>query len=204
MTSPMMNVPFVTDRRKRVEYSSDMDCTKCATKGCRDGAPCTDRSARYASGYDQAEVSAYTGAASALVDNGGAGTLNRLEEIVEYCRIRGYSKLGVAYCYGMEKEAVALRGCLSKAGFALEMVSCTVDGIKESRLDPTKTNDSVSCNPLGQAHALNRADVPLTLLMGLCLGHDILIQKHLEMDFSTFVVKDRVLGHNPILALAGA
>ena len=36
------------------------------------------------------------------------------------------------------------------------------------------------------------------------MGHDILIQKHLKMDFTTFAVKDRVLGHNPILALAGA
>lgn len=44
--------------------------------------------------------------------------------------------------------------------------------------------------------------MPLSLLMGLCLGHDILIRKNLRMDFATFVVKDRVLGNNPISALS--
>ena len=38
--------------------------------------------------------------------------------------------------------------------------------------------------------------------MGLCLGHDILLQKTLLTDFTTFVVKDRVLKHNPLLALS--
>lgn len=59
----MMNVPSVTDGRGRIEYITDMDCTKCAIKGCRDGTPCTDRSALYASDCDQAEVSVYTGTA---------------------------------------------------------------------------------------------------------------------------------------------
>ena len=38
--------------------------------------------------------------------------------------------------------------------------------------------------------------------MGLCLGHDLLLQKKLQSDFTTFVVKDRVLKHNPLLALS--
>jgi len=179
-----------------------MDCPKCLQKGCRAGTPCVDRSDGYVVEYDTDEVAACTGAASALVDDGRAGTLNRLEEIVEYSKSRGYTKIGVAYCYGMEKEATALRAYLSEAGFKPEMVSCTVDGIKESRLDPAKKTQTVSCNPIGQAHALNRAKAQFTLLMGLCLGHDILLQKRLRMDFTTFVVKDRVLGHNPLRALS--
>ena len=71
----------------------------------------------------------------------------------------------------------------------------------ESDVDSDKTSRTVSCNPIGQATVLNSAGVSLTLLMGLCLGHDILLQKHLNMDFTTFIVKDRVNGHNPLQAL---
>ena len=40
--------------------------------------------------------------------------------------------------------------------------------------------------------------VQLTLVMGLCLGHDILFQKHIKSDCTTLVVKDRVYQHNPL------
>ena len=139
--------------------------------------------------------------ASILIDNGRAGSLSRLEEIVEYIKIQGYTRIGCAYCYGMEKEAVLLRKYLEAAGFKPTMVSCTVDQVRESVIDTDKTSQAVSCNPLGQAYMLNSSGVPFTILMGLCLGHDILIQKNLNMDFTTFVVKDRVYKNNPILGL---
>jgi rhodanese-related sulfurtransferase len=109
----------------------------------------------------------------------------------------------VAYCYGLEKEAVLLRKYLEQRGFKPVMVSCTVDGLKESQINPSKSNDTVSCNPIGQANLLNSAGVDFTILMGLCLGHDMLLQKNLQMDFTTFIVKDRVFDHNPLLALHG-
>jgi uncharacterized metal-binding protein len=180
-----------------------MDCTRCTLKGCRKSEPCKDRSEEYLHSYSLQENQACTKAASALIDNGRAGTLTRLEEIVEYSRIRGYKDLGVAYCYGLEKEAVLLRKYLEAEGIHPVMVSCTVDGVRESQLDPSKTNCTVSCNPLGQANVLNSSGVPLTLLLGLCLGHDILLQKNLKMDFTTFVVKDRVTKHNPIIGIPG-
>lgn len=178
-----------------------MDCTKCTLKGCRKASPCSDRSKDYLESYSSQENQHYTKTASRLIDNGRAGSLTRLEEIVEYSKIRGYKHIGVAYCYGMEKEAVALRKYLEKETFKLSMVSCTVDGLKESQIDPDKINDTVSCNPLGQANILNSAGVEFTILMGLCLGHDILLQKNLTMDFTTFIVKDRVTKHNPQLGL---
>lgn len=140
-------------------------------------------------------------AASLLIDNGRAGSLSRLEEIVEYMKIQGYTTIGCAYCYGMEKEAVLLREYLTAAGFKPTMVSCTVDQVRESVIDTNKTNQAVSCNPIGQSYLLNSSGVPFTILMGLCLGHDILIQKNLTMDFTTFIVKDRVYKNNPIQGL---
>ena len=178
-----------------------MDCTKCTLKGCRKSSPCSDRSNDYVERYSSQENQHYTKTASSLIDNGRAGTLTRIEEIIEYSKLSGYKHIGVAYCYGLEKEAVVLRKYLEKENFKLAMVSCTVDGLKESQIDPDKINDTVSCNPLGQANVLNSAGVELTILMGLCLGHDIILQKNLTMDFSTFIVKDRVTNHNPLLGL---
>jgi len=103
----------------------------------------------------------------------------------------------------MEKEAVLLRKYLESKNLKLTMVSCTVDGIPESRIDTAKTDNTVSCNPLGQANILNSSSVQFVILMGLCLGHDILLQKNLRLDFTTFVVKDRVTKHHPLLGLPG-
>ena len=178
-----------------------MDCTKCSSKGCRVATPCQDNSAAYIDQYKTPENQAYTRSASTLIDNGRAGTLSRLQEIIEYMKLRGYQNIGCAYCYGMEKDALHLREILVTEGFKPHMVSCTVDQVREKELDPSKTKNTVSCNPLGQAQQLNRLGVEFTLLMGLCLGHDILLQKNLAMDFTTFVVKDRVHRHNPILGL---
>ncbi len=180
-----------------------MDCTKCTVKGCRKAQPCFDRSSAYIDNYYSEENRTYTKSASLLIDNGKAGTLTRIEEIVEFSKERRFSKLGVAYCYGLEKEAVLLREYLENEGLKPVMVSCTVDGIKESQLDPAKIKNTVSCNPLGQANILNSSGVEFTILMGLCLGHDILIQKNLKMDFTTFVVKDRIFKHNPLIGLPG-
>lgn len=180
-----------------------MDCTKCTLKGCRKSNPCFNRSSEYLENYSLQDIQIYTKTASELIDNGRAGTLTRLEEIIEYCKLRKYLKIGVAYCYSMEKEAVLLRKYLEQKNMKPTMISCTVDGILESQIDPEKINHTVSCNPLGQATILNTSGVQFTILMGLCLGHDILLQKNLNMDFTTFIVKDRVVHHNPLLGLPG-
>ena len=181
-----------------------LDCTNCTQKGCRSGRPCTDNSAAYIGAYQTRGNAPVVRAASALVDGGRAGTLTRLEEIAEYCRIRGYRKIGVAYCYALETQADALKSYLQKEGFSPVMVSCTVDGVTESAIDPHKTDTSVSCNPIGQAEALSASGAEFAVLLGLCLGHDILLQKNLKMDHTVFAVKDRVTGHNPLLGLPGA
>lgn len=178
-----------------------MDCTKCVNKGCRSGSPCVDNSAGYASKYHSGENHDIVKAASSLVDGGRAGTLTRLEEITEYCRTRGYKKIGVAYCYALEQEAASMQKYLSEKGFTPVMFSCTVDGLSESDIDPEKTDSSVSCNPIGQADAINKSGAQFAVLVGLCLGHDILLQKNLKPDFTVFAVKDRVTGHRPLLGL---
>ena len=59
----------------------------------------------------------------------------------------------------------------------------------------------VACNPVLQAQLLNEAGTELNIVMGLCVGHDSLFYKHAKAVTTTLVVKDRVLVHNPVMAL---
>ncbi|MHA1741489.1 MAG: DUF1847 domain-containing protein, partial [Candidatus Thorarchaeota archaeon] len=41
-------------------------------------------------------------------------------------------------------------------------------------------------------------------IVGLCIGHDMLFNKYSEAPVTTLIVKDRVLGHNPVAGLYSA
>ena len=68
------------------------------------------------------------------------------------------------------------------------------DKIKPGTFEPM-------CNPVLQARYLNRAGTDLNIVIGLCVGHDALFNKHSEAPVTTLIAKDRVLGHNPVAAL---
>ncbi len=53
------------------------------------------------------------------------------------------------------------------------------------------------CNPIGQALVLNDFETDLNIIVGLCVGHDILFTRYSRSPVTTFIVKDRVTGHNP-------
>jgi uncharacterized metal-binding protein len=114
--------------------------------------------------------------------------------------MNNYKILSLAYCYGMEKEALQVKEYLEDMGFNCTSVRCTVNGIKENEVIPNM-RESVNCNPIGQALAVNEDSSDLVIEIGLCLGHDILFHKYLNKPFTTFVVKDRVYDNNPLAAL---
>lgn len=136
-------------------------------------------------------------AAALLVDNGRAGTLSRLEEIIEFAKQMKYKRLGLAYCFGMESLAVSVMQILKANEFIVSAVSCSIGGIMQSEINTKSCIHKVACNPAGQAIQLNTENAELTIIMGICLGHDIILQKNLTMDFTTLLVKDRVNDHNP-------
>ena len=51
------------------------------------------------------------------------------------------------------------------------------------------------------AELLNRESTELNIMVGLCLGHDILFLRHCKAETTPLVVKDRALGHNTVAAL---
>jgi uncharacterized metal-binding protein len=127
----------------------------------------------------------------------------RIRELIEYARILHYSKIGIAGCIGLIEESKLLARILTEAGFRVVLISCMAGGAPRAKfgLEERKSGSHFACNPIMQAEVLNREKTELNVMVGLCLGHDILFIKHSQAGVTPLIVKDRVTGHNPIAAL---
>jgi uncharacterized metal-binding protein len=171
-----------------------MQCTYCSTKSCRKTVSCGLESFNrdaVIQRYHEADTQQVIRAAAELVDGGRAGTLSRLEETIEFARTMGYSRIGLAYCYGKETEAAAVHRIIKAAGLRVTSVSCTTGAMSQAELNDRSDLPGVSCNPVSQAAQLNAEGADLALLYGLCMGHDILFTREFRGDVSTLMVKDR-------------
>jgi uncharacterized metal-binding protein len=181
-----------------------MDCVQCNIKSCRATEPCKAQkfdADELMSAYHLPDNMKIIQAAANLVDKGRAGTLSRLQEVIEFSKSMNFQRIGIAYCYGMEIETALISTIFRESGFKTFPVSCTTGGFKQSDVNIESNIEKVSCNPLAQAGQLNAESVDFTITVGLCLGHDILFNKHIKSYTSTLIVKDRVHDHNPIDAL---
>lgn len=122
----------------------------------------------------------------------------RVDEIMEYAKTRGMTKLGIATCYALMSESRSLSEILEYNGFTVVSVSCLC-----GEVDPREMGmpGSIFCNPILQAEVLNHEKTDLNIMVGLCVGHDILFLRHCKGETTPLVVKDRSLGHNPVAAL---
>lgn len=173
-------------------------CETCKVMRCRQkSADCYGVKEQSAERYRTGETRETAFAASRLIDDGRAGTLSRVQEVVEYCKDREYKRIGIAYCFGLEKYARAFSALLKENALDALPVACTAGGVKEREIDERKLVETVSCNPVGQALVLNRLQPDLVVEIGLCLGHDIIFHQHLEVPHTVLIVKDRVFAHSP-------
>ncbi len=122
----------------------------------------------------------------------------RVDEIMEYANIRGMKKLGIATCSGLMVEAKLLYNILEQNGFNTVSVACFCGEVTP---EDVGIGGNIFCNPIMQALVLNREKTELNIMLGLCLGHDILFLRHSKAETTPLVVKDRALGHNPVVAL---
>ena len=103
------------------------------------------------------------------------------------------------------EESRVLARILRLNGFEVYSVACKTGAMLKTDigLDPKYTckSGNVMCNPILQAKLMNREKVDLNIVMGLCCGHDSLFYKYAEGLTTTLVVKDRVLGNNPVQVL---
>jgi uncharacterized metal-binding protein len=71
-----------------------------------------------------------------------------------------------------QNEAERLEEILSEAGFIVDKVNCKYGKVPFKNLVPGYKG--VSCNPAGQAKYLEEKKTELNIMMGLCLGHDMI------------------------------
>lgn len=133
----------------------------------------------------------------------GNYTWCRIKEIIEFCNQLGYKKLGLGFCVGLKDEARVLTDILERNGFEVVSVGCMAGaptlgdvGLEEYRGASTK-----ACNPIMQAEVLNKEKTELNIMLGLCVGHDILFIKYSKAGVTPLIVKDMALAHNPAAAL---
>ena len=124
---------------------------------------------------------------------------------MEFAHRIGAKKLGIATCIGLIEESRILAKILRLNGFEVYAAACKTGSMLKTDIgvkpEYTCVTGNVMCNPILQAKLLNKAKVDLNIMMGLCCGHDSLFIKYAKGLTTTLVVKDRVLGNNPVQAL---
>ena len=142
-----------------------------------------------------------------MVESEGYCRWSRVEETVQFAKRMGFRKLGIASCISFVDHARVLSGILESHGFEVVSVACKNGEVPKEEMglaDSQKVSPGrfePMCNPISQAELLNRHGCELTVLMGLCVGHDSLFFRYSTGLVTVLVVKDRVLAHNPIGAL---
>ncbi len=144
---------------------------------------------------------------STRIESEGYCQWPRIREVIEFSRKMGYTKLGVAFCIGLQEEARIAANLFRKQGFTVSSVICKNGSIpkeefgieNEEKLHPGSYEPA--CNPIGQAIMLNREKTDFNVVIGLCVGHDSLFFRYSEAPTTVLVAKDRVLAHNPAGAL---
>ena len=142
--------------------------------------------------------------AAAEVEYEGYGRRTRVEEVIQFAHKIGAKKLGIATCLGLANESATLAKILRLNGFEVVGAICKTGATPKVDIGIPKECEAVGvnmCNPILQAELLNDAGTALNLIMGLSVGHDSLFIKHSKALCTSVVTKDRVLGHNPVVAL---
>jgi len=194
-----------------------MNCADCFVQHCqvrkRDdlpaGCPMLDKAMieRDAAMYHMEENEAFY-AASIQSMGQSFGSMPRVIEAVNFCRLRGYKKIGVAYCSGMLRFGRAVSDIFKKHGFTVSAVGCKTGGFSPEELisEPLRPvrpahaappgmpprQPRAICNPIGQALFLNEEKTEFNVVVGLCVGHDSLFLKYAEAPCTIVVLKDRL------------
>jgi len=132
----------------------------------------------------------------------------RIREIAEFAKKINAKKLGIAFCSGLADEAARASSILRSHGLEICSVVCCSGGLDKTELGIPSEYKIIkpdafeaACNPILQAELLNKAGTDFNIIIGLCVGHDMLFTKYSNAPVTTLVVKDRFTGHNPVISL---
>ncbi len=122
--------------------------------------------------------------------------LDRVNEIIAFAKESKMSIIGIANCVTFIKQADQLEEILTCSGFKVEKVHCKYGRMPFNDVIPGYKG--ISCNPAGQAKYLEDKGTDLNIMMGLCLGHDMIFNARSKAPVTPLLVKDRKLNHNTL------
>ena len=122
--------------------------------------------------------------------------LDRVNEIIEYCNEAGIKNIGIANCTSFIHETNRLESILNEKGFTVDKVHCKLGKVPFN--DLVEGYKGLSCNPAGQAKYLAEKKTELNIMMGLCLGHDMIFNTKSKAPVTPLIVKDRKLKHHTV------
>ena len=126
----------------------------------------------------------------------------------EFAKLLDAKRVGIAFCIGLKEEAAKFSEYLEEEGLTVASVCCKCGGVDKTHLGLDEQHKiynpggfEAGCNPIVQADLLAQAKTKFNIIVGLCVGHDMLFTLNSKVPVTTAIVKDRLLGHNPVIAL---
>jgi len=193
-----------------------LNCAECGVYSCRTGdlnkLPKNCPMKTHNRVYDEAssiyrDSEGMLACNSARVEAGGYNVWPRVREVMEFARMSGFKKLGLAFCVGLRQEAQVVSKIFKENGFEVASVMCKTGARPKEELGISEEGKvrpgqfEPMCNPVAQALLLNEEKTDINVLLGLCVGHDSIFIKNSSAPITVLAVKDRVTGHNPLAAI---
>ena len=196
-----------------------LSCMFCHRKACETGKPeeypglCLTTTAPGTLLAETLEIYRTSGIdrdiaiAAAEIEGEFYGRACRAEEIIRFAKKIGAKKIGIASCVGLLSEAQTFCKILEVNGLQYFGAACKMGAVDKTEIglcEEQKIHEGEYepiCNPILQAKMLNEEGTDLNVVVGLCVGHDSLFYKYSEAPVTTFITKDRVMGHNPAAAV---
>lgn len=132
----------------------------------------------------------------------------RVLEIINFAKKMGYKKIGIACCFASGWDAGILTNIFINRGFNVIARFCKVYQVQNKKFLGLKDEETLvpggyqsMCNPICQVDTLADSGCELIVTHGQCTGHDALLGKFSQAPVTVLGVKDRVLAHNPMVAL---
>lgn len=98
--------------------------------------------------------------------------------------------VGVASCLGTVEKARGVIKILEREGMKTALVTCKLGGLTIDAVNRDgKPYKHPGCNPVAQAKIFNKLNVPVVILVGLCIGHDMIFIKHCKSYIIPFATK---------------
>lgn len=193
-----------------------MSCTECTVHACFAGgalpSDCTSNLAsedvreKACAFYLESDVAPLVNAASEATHAALNGKWPRIRELILFAHEMGAHRIGIASCKSFIPESEMLADILRSEGFEPIDAMCRIGSLRRSDVglhdeSPERAN-MLTCNPYMQADVLNEAGCDFNIIMGLCLGHDMMFTKRSNAWVTTLAIKDWSCAHDKPIARA--